>query len=143
MGTLMDLIDIHYRGLNEHDLDLSMSVFADDVVTETPSGVTEGRDAFRAFAEGFLRAVPDMRHTVREHWESGDTVIVEGVYSGTHTGPLAGPDGSEIPPTGRAFSFPYVDIVTARDGKVVSHRVYWDNVTFLAQLGLMPEPASA
>ena len=44
---------------------------------------------------------------------------------------------------GRAFSFPYVDIVTARDGKVVSHRVYWDNVTFLAQLGLMPEQASA
>jgi len=44
----------------------------------------------------------------------------------------------EIPPTGRHFEFPYVDILQARDGKVVSHRVYFDQVAFLAQLGLMP-----
>jgi hypothetical protein len=36
-----------------------------------------------------------------------------------------------------------VDIFQARDGKFVSHRIYWDNATFLAQLGLMPEPAPA
>jgi predicted ester cyclase len=143
MGTLLDLVNIHYRGLATHDLDLSMTVFADDVVTETPSGVLEGIEAFRAFGEGFLAAVPDMSHTMRAHWEVGDTIIVEGTYSGTHTGPLVAPDGSEIPPTGRAFSFPYVDVLVARDGRFVEHRVYWDNVAFFSQLGLMPEPATA
>ena len=48
-----------------------------------------------------------------------------------------------IPPTGRAFTLPYVDIFQARDGKFVSHRIYWDNAAFLAQLGLLPEPATA
>ena len=48
-------------------------------------------------------------------------MIVEGVYTGTHTGPLAGPAGV-IPATGRSFSLPYVDIFQARDGKFVSHR---------------------
>jgi len=57
------------------------------------------------------------------------------VYSGTHTGPLVGPGGT-IPATGRAFSFPFCDVLRAREGKFVSHHIYWDNVTFLAQLGL-------
>ena len=70
-------------------------------------------------------------------FEVGDTIIVEGTYSGTQTGPLVGP-GSTIPATGKAFSFPYVDILQARDGKVISHRIYWDNVTFLSQLGVLP-----
>ena len=143
MGTLLDLVNTHYHAIADHDLDLSLTVFADDVVTETPSGVMEGAEAFRAFGEAFLTGVPDMQHTIREHWEIGDTIIVEGAFSGTHTGPLAGPDGNEIPPTGRAFSFPYVDILVARDGKFVAHRVYWDNAGFLAQLGLLPEPQAA
>jgi hypothetical protein len=32
------------------------------------------------------------------------------VYSGTHTGDLAGPGGT-IPVSGRTFSLPYVDIL--------------------------------
>jgi len=31
-----------------------------------------------------------------------------------------------------------VDIFRVRDGKFVSHHIYFDQMTFLAQLGLMP-----
>ena len=142
MGTLLDLIHTHYRGLETGDLELSASVHADDVVTEMPMGVLEGIEAFRALGQAFITAVPDMKLTIRETWEVGDTIIVEGTYSGTQTGPLATPNG-EVPPSGRAFSFPFVDIYVARDGKFVSHRGYWDNVTFFTQLGLMPAPEGA
>jgi ketosteroid isomerase-like protein len=91
--------------------------------------------------EAFRAAAPDNRLEARHTWEDGDTVIVEGVYSGTQTGPLAGSDGV-IPATGRSFSLPYVDIFGARDGKIVSHRVYWDNAALLAQLGVLPVPVS-
>ena len=48
-----------------------------------------------------------------------------------------------IAATGRSFSLPYVDIFQARDGKFVSHRIYWDSITLLTQLGVMPAPAAA
>jgi len=143
MGTLLDMIHTHYRGLETGDLDLSASVHADDVVTEMPFGVIHGLEGYRALGQAFVTAVPDMRLTIHNSWEVGDTIIVEGTYSGTQTGPLATPDGQEIPPSGRSFEFPFVDVYVARDGKFVEHRGYWDNVTFMTQLGLMPEPASA
>ena len=43
-----------------------------------------------------------------------------------------------IPASGRSFSLPFVDLFQARDGKIVAHRIYWDNATLMAQLGAMP-----
>jgi hypothetical protein len=34
-------------------------------------------------------------------------------------------------------------VYVVQDGRFTEHRGYWDNVTFMTQLGLMPEPASA
>jgi ketosteroid isomerase-like protein len=138
MSILLDLVHSHYRGLETGDLELATAPFADNVATETPSGVMEGIEAFQALAQAFFTAAPDMKLAIRNTWEVGDTVIVEGLYSGTQTGPLATPDGGEIPATGRSFTFPYVDILRAEDGRFIEHRVYWDNVTFLSQLGLLP-----
>jgi predicted ester cyclase len=135
---LSDIVDAHYKGMNNSDLDLAMSVFAEDVETLTPQGPSQGLEAFRAFGQAFLDAVPDGTITAERVFETGDAIIVEGTYSGTHLGPLAGPTGP-ISPTGRSFTFPYVDILQARDGKVVSHHIYWDNLAFMAQLGLLPE----
>ncbi len=143
MSTLLDLMHSHYRGLETGDLEVATAPFANDVVTETPSGVVEGIEGFRGLAQAFVTAVPDMKLAIRNTWEVDDTIIVEGDYSGTQSGPLATPDGSEIPATGRSFSFPYVDILRARDGLFVEHRLYWDNAAFLTQLGLLPQPATA
>jgi len=137
MSQLQDLLDVHYKGVNSGDFDVALSVFDPDCEIVTPQGAMTGAEAQRALGEAFRTAAPDNKLTPLRTFESGDTIVVEGVYSGTHTGPLVGPAGT-IPATGRAFSFPFVDILQARDGKFVSHRIYWDNVTFLAQLGLMP-----
>jgi steroid delta-isomerase-like uncharacterized protein len=137
MSQLENLLKTHYAGINAGDLDTAISVFDPDCETVTPDGPLKGIAAFRAMGEAFRTAAPDNRIEAVRTFETGDTIIVEGVYSGTHTGPLAGPAGS-IPATGRAFSFPFCDVLQAHDGKFVSHHIYWDNVTFLAQLGLLP-----
>ena len=142
MSELQRLVRINYEGVNSGDLDTAGSVFAEDCENTSPYGTLKGIDAFRQMGEAFRAAAPDNRLEALHTWEAGDTVIVEGVYTGTHTGPLAGP-GGVIPATGRSFSLPYVDIFQARDGKFVSHRIYWDNATFLAQLGIMPAAAGA
>lgn len=135
MSQLQQMLETHYAGVNAGDLDGALSVFDPECETVTPNGATKGTAGFRALGEAFQTAAPDNRLKALRTFEAGDTIIVEGVYSGTHTGPLAGPGGT-IPATGRAFSFPFCDVLTARDGKFVSHHIYWDNVTFLAQLGL-------
>ena len=139
MSELQRLVRIHYEGVNSGDFDAAGSVLAEDCETTSPYGTLQGTGAIRQMGEAFRAAAPDNRIEALRTWEAGDSVIVEGVYTGTHTGPLAGP-GGVIPASGRSFSLPYVDIFQARDGKFVSHRMYWDNAAFLAQLGLMPAP---
>jgi steroid delta-isomerase-like uncharacterized protein len=125
--------DTHYKGLSGNDLDLAASVFAEDVETLTPLGAMHDLAAFRQFGEAFAFAVPDANiHPIRT-FESGDTIITEGEYSGTQTGDLVSPSGT-IPANGSSFSFPFVDIMQMNDGKIVSHRIYWDMVGFMAQL---------
>lgn len=138
MSELAQIRDTHYRGLSSNDVELALTVFADDVVTTTPQGVMQGLAAFRQFGEAFAAAVPDAALRPDRTFESGDTIITEGTYSGTHTGDLVGPAGT-IPATGRAFSFPFVDLMQVTNGKVVSHRIYWDMMGFMAQLGVISQ----
>ncbi len=137
MSDLLSLVHAHYDALNTGDLDAATASFADDVETITPGGTMKGLAAFRALGEAFLTAVPDMHHDIVRTFEDGDTIVVEGVYSGTQSGPLESPQGT-LPASGNSFAFPYVDFLEVRDGKCVSHRVYWDNVTFLSQIGAIP-----
>jgi steroid delta-isomerase-like uncharacterized protein len=139
MSDLQELLRTHYEGVNSGDLDKALSVFDPDCEIVTPQGPMRGAAAQRALGEAFRAAAPDNRLEALRTFEDGDTIIVEGVYSGTHTGDLAGPGGT-IPASGRTFSLPYVDLFQARAGKIVAHRIYWDNATFMAQLGATPRP---
>ena len=136
MSDLLSLVHAAYAANNSGDLEAARPCFAEDVETVTPQGVLRGVDAWKEMGQTFLTAVPDMHNDIVRTFEDGDTIVVEGVYAGTQTGPLETPQGT-IPPSGKAFAFPYVDVLQARDGKCVSHRVYWDNVTLMSQLGAM------
>lgn len=64
------------------------------------------------------------------------------VYSGTHTGVLATPQG-EVTATGRTLKLALCDVVEIAAGRIVSIRAYYDQMAFAAQLGLLPKPATA
>jgi len=139
MSTLTDLRDSHYKGVTTNDLDLAASAFTDDVVTVTPQGTMQGMAAFRAFGQAFVDAAPDATLVAERTFEVGNAIITEGTFSGTQTGDLAGPGGQTIPASGRRFSFPFVDIMELGPGdKFASHRIYWDLMGMLAQLGAIP-----
>ena len=136
MSELTDIVNQHYEGINTGDVDLAMKCLASNVETMTPDGVSTGLASFRELSLAFLTAVPDGKIEAKRIIEAGDTVVVEGEYSGTHTGPLASPDGI-VAPTGRRFSFVFADIFTVKNGQVVTHHIYWDNMSFMTQLGLL------
>jgi steroid delta-isomerase-like uncharacterized protein len=144
MSDLRSIVERFYAAFNRGDFDAVAEVFAPDVETTDPGLGTavRGVEAWTAYGEAFKRALPDARLNLRAAVASGDTVAVEGAFTGTFTAPLITPQG-EVPPTGRAIDVPYSDFFTIRDGRIVSHRVYYDQVELGTQLGLMPQPGRA
>jgi hypothetical protein len=67
------------------------------------------------------------------------TVVQEATFSGTHTGPLPTPDGGEIPATGRRLEADFVEVFVVADGLIRSDRIYYDQLEFMVQLGLVPD----
>jgi steroid delta-isomerase-like uncharacterized protein len=136
MSKLTNVRDVHYRGINTKDTDMVASTVSDDVVTLTPNGEMQGIDAFRAFGEAFFKAAPDAQIDAERTFEHGDTLITEGTYRGTQTGELASPEQT-LPASGRTFEFRFVDIMTFTGDKISDHRIYWDNLAFMMQLGAL------
>ena len=74
--------------------------------------------------------------------ESGDTAIDEGYFVGTNTAPLSLPTGESVPATGKAVRLRVCDIATVQNGVIINHRLYFDQMDLLGQLGLLPEGPS-
>ena len=114
--------------------------YADDAVAIGPDGQEyKGPEAIVGYMKEFFEAFPGATYESLGAFESGNTAWDEGRFSGTNTGPLAMPDGTTLPATGKTITLRGADIATVEDGLITSHRFYFDNLSFLAQLGLMPE----
>ncbi len=140
MQGLRSLIERHYHNLSTGDVAAEDALFSPEVVTVEPAaGTIRGLDAFKAYAQAFRSAFPDGQHRLTSIVESGSLVAAEGTFSGTQQGPLRGA-GGELPPTGRQVEFSFADFFEVEGGRIVRHRLYYDQVTFLTQLGLTPSP---
>ena len=117
------------------DRDAARALLADGVDFYAPSVEASSVDEIVEALLGYSVAIPDARFEIARWHEARDTAVAEGVYRGTHTGPLRTPQG-EVPATGRQIAIPLTTVVAARDGKLTVHRAYWDNLTFMGQLGL-------
>jgi ketosteroid isomerase-like protein len=137
MGEARDVMNRLTEAAFNKDTDALKAVYAPDAVAETPDqGTINGPDAIAAYLGEFLTAFPDASYEARHEHEAGNTAIDEGYFVGTHTGPLSGPDGEEIPATGKSVRFRACDIATVEGGVVTSHRFFFDNMELLEQLGL-------
>ena len=116
------------------------SYFADDaVLMEYGTGrEVHGGDAIVDVHWAWRQSFPDGYGTIGTVVDGGDTVAVEVVWTGTQTGPLMTPDGGSIPPTGRSFSVPATMVMTMRDGLILRMSHYFDLLTLLTALGVMP-----
>lgn len=107
---------------------------ADYVYTGADGVEQKGADAGVAVAEMYLTAFPDVSLEITEQWAPSDDVsIIEFVARGSHTGPLG-----DIPPTGKPVEVHVCNVIEARDGKVVREREYFDSLSMLQQLGVIP-----
>ena len=94
----------------------------------------EGSDAIVAALQGWKTAFPDVKGTVDRALANGNTVNIEVTWRGTHSGPLATPNGS-LPPTGKTFALVTAWSIDVQGGQIQSSRHYFDMLTLLQQIG--------
>jgi predicted ester cyclase len=102
-------------------------------------GVVDGAGgaALLAFWDETMEAFPDNRITVAHVVAQGDLLVEESRIVATNTGPIAGPDGTPIPPTRRSLSLPFAGIHRIDGERIISSHFYWDMFDMLGQLGLL------
>ena len=143
MATAEQVAAMATEAFNAHDEERIRSFYADDAVFEAPGDVRlEGPAAITEYAMAWLRAFPDARITVQNKVASGEWVVNEFTFEGTHKETLAGP-GGEIPATNRTLVGRGIEAIRVEADKIVEDHLYFDQVQVLTQLGLMPEPAVA
>ena len=143
MSEFSELLDLYVERYNALDLDGVMDLYADDAVQLMPEGLFEGKSAIRKRLARDLIAIPDVHHTVRSFVEQGDTFADRGpswertpVRSRCRTAPSS-------PPTGKRVEVKGMELCVVRDGRLIVDNLYYDNMAVLAQLGLIPQPATA
>jgi steroid delta-isomerase-like uncharacterized protein len=142
MAEAREVSDRYTDLINAHDAEAIGALYAEDGVLSDPSGEFRGREAIVQYWNGFFQAFPDMSGGDEFKADSGDTAINEWTASGTNQGPLETPEGT-LPATGKRMTIRGCDAITVQEGRITSHRVYYDQLTFLTQLGLVPEAAAA
>lgn len=133
---LMQTARRFYEEFDGSDINAMLSVFSSELETMDPGmGTVHGLAPFREYLETLKRAMPDARAVIEGMYEVGDTVIVEGRFVGTFTGPLASPEG-DMAPNGAKVDLRFADVSRIRNGEIVSYHTYYDQLSMLTQLGL-------
>jgi ketosteroid isomerase-like protein len=120
-----------------------LALQAPDAHWVVPGAEIHGHEELRGWLQPFWQGFSSYRHDLSRVIESGDTVWAEGVWSGMNDGPLVTP-GGEAPATGRqvTFRFGMSVVIDAEAGHATAVSLYFDQLDFLGQLGMIPEGAA-
>jgi steroid delta-isomerase-like uncharacterized protein len=131
------VVDRSYETWNSGNVDGLQELYAIDADVAIPGASAQGREQIGALWGAFISAFPDGQLTELLRLDCGGYIVSENNLSGTHTAPLVTPQG-EIPATGNSVSVDGVSIFKIENGEIQSEHLYFDQMTFLAQLGLTP-----
>ena len=110
-----------------------------DVIVHWPDGhQTEGIQRHIEDLKAMFVYAPDTRikvHTVK--LGQGDWTAVIGIMEGTFSKPMPIPDGKTIPPTGKPYKITMCTVGHWKDGVMNEEYLFWDNLTFMKQIGLI------
>jgi ketosteroid isomerase-like protein len=136
----MELMQTLDDAWNNQDIETFGRRHKDDVVVTWPGKPpTRGIKDHKAESLELFRAFPDQRlenRPYRVFFASGDWTCSIARFRGTMTGPMKGPDGKEIPPTGKAFDVEFCTVARWEDGQIVEENLFYDLGTFMKQIGL-------
>jgi hypothetical protein len=127
-------------GFNTRDFTVVDEVHHPDMVAYI-TGLAEpvyGREAHAAAMQQMLRMFPDMQVHLPYpvQFGSGDWITVVTNATGTFTGEMALPDGTVIPPTGKAFDMEFGQTTKWDGDQLIVISAFWDPALQRQQIGL-------
>ena len=137
-------VERSFKSYNSHDFEALARVAAPDIVATYPGGIElKGAQAIKEYNQAMLKAFPDNRIEAKSTIAQGNTVVVEGVFHGTHGGPLKTPMG-DLPATGKKVSGKFIQVFEVDRGLVKRSELIYDQAELMMQLGVVPAaPAAA
>ncbi|GAA0980310.1 hypothetical protein GCM10009555_046520 [Acrocarpospora macrocephala] len=136
MSTAWDLKRQLKNAINAHDLQRVLDCYSPDAVYVAPSGIAEGHEEIAWHYEQYFKGFPDFHATAwLELAECAIPAVTEWTYTGTHTGPFLLPDGHVIERTGHRITVRASCAAHIEDGKIITHREYYDQLELYSQLG--------
>jgi steroid delta-isomerase-like uncharacterized protein len=132
------MMDDYVIAWNSHDVNKILSFVADDCTYEDLGLgiVNHGKKELTAFISSMLVDFPDFKFELKSVFGAGDWAGMEWVMSGT----FAHSSIPGITATGKPFSIRGASIIQLHNGKISRSSDYYNMVTFLQQVGLMPGP---
>ena len=138
---LMQTLDDAWNG---QDVDTFAQRHKPDVVVRWPGKPpTIGIDDHQTESIEFWTAFPDQHldnMPYKTFFASGEWTCSIARFTGTMTGLMRGPDGKDIPPTGKQVVFTGLDLDRIAGGRVVECWAHADELGLLQQLGVIPAP---
>ena len=106
--------------------------FDEQVTVVTAEGNITGIEAFRDYYNNYLTGFSDAEFNFIDIIGQGDKIVKHWNFKGTHDGEMFG-----IPATNKKVDISGTTIVLMKDGKVLKEQDFFDNYSFLMQLGLL------
>ena len=140
MGEAREILDRLTDAVTKSgDLKALGECYAEDAMLHTPDhGELKGRAEILQWWRQMTESVPQSRYEAVYQHEDGNTAIDEGYWGGRNTGPITMPTGEKLPATDKTVRIRGCDAATVENGHIVDHRIYFDQVEFMNQLGLAP-----
>jgi steroid delta-isomerase-like uncharacterized protein len=111
---------------------------SDVAYEETGTGRrTQDAEAYVQLVQGWKQAFPDAMGNIRQAIGSGNTVVQEITWEGTHTGDLVGPAGT-MPASGKRIAVPATVWYTFQGDQIREIHHHLDLMAMLQQIGAMP-----
>ena len=136
----MELMQTLDDAWNAQDMETFRQRHKPDVVVRWPGKPpTHGIEDHVAESLEIFRTFPDQKIENRPYkvfFASGDWTCSIARFTGTMKGPMKGPDGKEIPPTGKSFEVDFYTVALWDDGQIVEENLMYDLVGFMKQIGL-------
>jgi steroid delta-isomerase-like uncharacterized protein len=137
-GLRSQVEETNERVFNRGDLDYIDEVYAEDMVMHNVAHGEdyEGREAFKEWVKGLREAFPDFEVELLGTIVADQTVVTRYRARGTHEGALPPFNGE---PTNETVEFEGVSIHTMDGTMATEAWWYYDQLTMLTQLGIVPE----
>jgi steroid delta-isomerase-like uncharacterized protein len=138
MGLARQVAEQKYALQDGKDFDALAALCAPGATITGPGTPDMTPDAYIAYVKALSDAMPDLQHEMTTMLETDAAAAYELIARDTFTETLQTPAGS-VPPNRQVVAVELAQFLTVDDtGKIVRDRTYFDQVSLLTQVGVMP-----